>query len=235
MTVANAIRKCRAEWMLSAILLLLVVATILYGASLANAGYSIRQWQWVNLLYLLPIVPMIFMQSSAALPRVNDLLNAPGWWWKTADIGMIFGILDVLIIKVLLHPEPFDSLPPFLQPFPYSLFLYTAGALDVELYYRILPLTLLLLADKFLFKSKYRTVFLWVAGIATSLIEPIMQFPDGAWWLLLYATLTGIAMNAWQFWCYVKYGLLASLAVRLGHYLVWHIMLGLYVQYIELA
>ncbi|HSR40500.1 MAG TPA: hypothetical protein VLL95_16440 [Phnomibacter sp.] len=233
--MANSIRNYRAEWMLSANLLLVVVATILYGAVLADAGYNIRQWQWVNLLYLLPIVPMIFMQSWATLPRANDLVKTQGWWWKTAGIGMIFGVLDVLVIKVMLHPEPYDSLPPFLQPFPYSLFLYTAGALDVELYYRILPLTLLLLADKFLFKSKYRTVFLWVVGIVTSLIEPIMQFPGGAWWFMLYATLTGIAMNAWQFWCYAKHGLLASLAVRLGHYLVWHILLGLYVQYIELA
>jgi hypothetical protein len=235
MTEANSINKYRAEWMLSAILVLVVVATILYGAVLANAGYSIRQWQWENLLYLLPIVPMIFIQSSATLPRVNDLVKTKGWWRKTVGIGVIFGVLDVLVIKVLMHPEPYDTMPPFLQPFPYSLFLYTAGALEVELYYRILPLTLLLLADKFLFKSKYRIIFLWVAGIATSLIEPIMQFPDGAWWFMLYATVTGIAMNVWQFWGYVKYGLLASLAVRLGHYLVWHILLGLYVQYIELA
>jgi hypothetical protein len=235
MTKIMRVKQYSAEWVVSATILLLVVATILYGAALANAGNSIRQWQWENLLYLLPIVPMIFLQSMATLPRVNAVSQASGWWWKTAGIGMVFGIFDVLVIKVILHPEPYNSLPPFLQPFPYSLFLYTAGALEIELYYRMLPLTLFLLADRYLFKGRHKTKILWVLGVITSLIEPILQFPDGAWWLMLYATLSGIAMNAWQFYNYQRYGFLASLLVRLGHYAIWHILLGMYVQLVELA
>jgi hypothetical protein len=52
---------------------------------------------------------------------------------------------------------------------------------------------------------------------------------------MVYATVSGIAMNAWQFKSYLKYGFVASLAVRLGHYLIWHILLGIYVEFIELA
>jgi hypothetical protein len=42
-------------------------------------------------------------------------------------------------------------------------------------------------------------------------------------------------MNAWQYISYVRYGFAASLLVRLGHYSLWHIALGVYVQFIELA
>jgi hypothetical protein len=148
---------------------------------------------------------------------------------------MLFGLLDVLIIKIIIHPEPYNELPPFLQPFPYSTFLYSSGALEVELYYRMIPLTVFLLINTFLLKQKFRNVFIIVLAVITSIIEPIQQFPEGAWWFIIYATLSGIAMNAWQFRSYLKYGFVASLAVRLGHYLIWHVMLGIYVEYFELV
>jgi hypothetical protein len=148
---------------------------------------------------------------------------------------MIFGLLDVLVIKILMHPQPYTELPPFLQPFPYSLFLYTSGALEVELMYRLLPITMFLLLEQWLFKGRYRNGLLIFLAIITGLIEPLMQWPDGAWWFVTYAALSGIAMNAWQFRCLLHYGFLGSLSVRLGHYLIWHILLGVYVQFVELG
>jgi hypothetical protein len=41
-------------------------------------------------------------------------------------------------------------------------------------------------------------------------------------------------MNGWQFKSYLQYGFWGSVAVRLGHYFIWHILLGIYVQYVEL-
>lgn len=148
--------------------------------------------------------------------------------------GNDFGLLDLIVVKIMMHPEPYTEMPPFLQPFPYSIFLYSSGALEIELYYRMMPLTIVLLINNLLFKGKYQNILFIILGIITSLIEPIQQFPEGAVWFIVYATLSGIAMNAWQFRSYLKYGFLASLAVRLGHYLIWHILLGIYVQYIEL-
>jgi hypothetical protein len=149
-------------------------------------------------------------------------------------VGMLFGMLDVLIIKVILHPEPYKELPSFLQPFPYSTFLYSSGALEVELYYRMIPLTVFLLINTYLLKKKFRIFFIIILGVITSIIEPIQQFPDGALWFMIYAIISGIAMNAWQFRSYLKYGFVATLAVRLGHYFIWHVLLGVYVEYFEL-
>lgn len=219
---------------ISSLILLVVFVTIIYGDVLAAKGVEVRRWPWSNLLVILPVVPLLFLQQQVSLPALQTIQENKYAWLSTFGVGMIFGILDVIVIKLILHPQPYTSLPPFLQPFPYSIPLYTAGAIEIELYYRMIPLTLLLFLDKWLFQLKHRKIILIILAVLTSLVEPIQQFPDGALWFIIYATVSGIAMNLWQFKSYVQYGFVASLAVRLGHYLVWHILLGLFVEYIEM-
>lgn len=227
--------KYKPEIVLSFVLLILVSTTIMYGGYLYQSGVQIRRWNWGNLLLILPVVPLLFLQQKAGLPSFHGFYKKKSGLMLTVGVGIIFGLLDVIIIKGILHPEPYTELPPFLQPFPYSIFLYSAGALEIELYYRMIPLTIFLLIDTWVLKGKLRYGIIIGLGIITSLVEPIQQFPEGAVWFILYATISGIAMNAWQFFCYIKYGFLAALAVRLGHYLLWHILLGIYVQYFELV
>ena len=228
------IKKYSNELLAGFILLTVVIITVLYGASLEQDGIAVRRWNWNNLLLVLPVIPLLFLQQKASLPAIQTINEKKNGWLSTFGVGMLFGLLDVLIVKFIMHPEPYKELPPFLQPFPYSTFLYSSGALEVELYYRMIPLTVFLLINTFLLKKKFRNIFIIVLGIITSLIEPIQQFPGGALWFVFYATISGVAMNAWQFRSYLKYGFAASLAVRLGHYLIWHILLGIYVEFIEL-
>jgi hypothetical protein len=133
-----------------------------------------------------------------------------------------------------MHPEPYTELPPFLQPFPYSIFLYFSGAFEIEVFYRLIPLTLILLLGKWLAGGKYFDTFLWSAIVLTSLREPIEQLPNGELWLVVYSLLTGFLMNYFQAIYFKNAGFLASLTLRLGHYLFWHILLGIYVQFFEL-
>lgn len=228
-------RLYRPEWITAFLLLGLVVLTIVYGGVLEARGLSIRRWHWENFLIVIPLFPLLFLQQEASLPAVQTVFRENGVNYKTFGVGMIFGVLDVLVIEMILHQQPYKELPPFLQPFPYSLFLYGSGALEIELFYRMIPLTLVLLLDKWIFRLRHRRWIIIVLAIITSLIEPVMQFPEGAWWFVTYATISGIAMNLWQFISYLRYGFLGSLWVRFGHYLVWHILLGIFVQYVELA
>ncbi|MGZ5253902.1 MAG: hypothetical protein ACXWV4_06005 [Flavitalea sp.] len=200
---------------------------------LESQGVSVRRWYWSNFFLILPVLPLLLLQQKASLPPIETINQKKYGWISTFGVGIIFGLLDVIVIKFILHPEPYRELPPFLQPFPYSTFLYSSGALEVELYYRMMPLTLFLLLNIWLLKGKFRNIIIIVLGIITSLIEPILQFPDGPFWFIVYATFSGIAMNEWQFKSYLQYGFVASLAVRLGHYLIWHILLGIYVQFVE--
>lgn len=229
------LKKYKHELLAAVLLFAVVMITIIYGSALSNSGIIIRQWTWNNLLLVLPLLPLLFLQQKASLPAVHTINEKKNAWVSTFGTGMIFGLLDVLIIKFILHPEPYTELPPFLQPFPYSTFLYTSGAIEIELYYRMFPLTVFLLVNTFLMKGRGRNVLIVVLGILTSIIEPAQQLPDGAWWFIVYAALSGIAMNAWQFISYLKYGFAASLAVRLGHYLIWHVLLGVFVEFVELS
>lgn len=77
--------------------------------------------------------------------------------------------------------------------------------------------------------------FFWTAAILTSLREPIEQLGDHSLLITIYSLLTGFIMNLLQAIYYRKSGFLASLTLRLGHYFLWHILLGVYVEYLEIS
>lgn len=215
--------------------MIIAVFGIFYGSSI-NANYSfLRVWEYQNILILLLGIPFLFLQSKANLPNLLETnISNQQRFLTPALIGAVFGLLDVIVIKFMLHPEPYTELPPFLQPFPYSLFLYFSGAFEIEVFYRLIPLSLILLTGKWIANGKYITLFFWIGAVLTSIREPIEQWPDGEVPFIVYAVLTGFVMNFLQAIHYKKSGFLASLTFRLGHYLFWHILLGIYVQYCEL-
>lgn len=216
--------------------MVIAAAGILYAKRVQLNNENLRVWEWVNLLWLLIGVPFLFFQRQARLP---DFLESaiPGRqrFMIPLGIGLIFGLLDLLVFRIILHPEPYSELPPFTQPFPYSLFLYFSGAFEVEVFYRLIPLTLLLLAGNYLYKGRYFEIIWWVAAIATAIREPLEQFPSGGVILIIYSLTTGFLMNLLQAVWFRKAGFLSSLSIRLGHYLIWHILLGMYIQFIEIA
>jgi hypothetical protein len=214
---------------------LLVASTIIVGTLMEDSDYEIRRWYGDNCWIILALLACAGLQQRVGLPPVAGSTPPAISYWKAFMIGIVFGLLDVLVIKCILHPQAYESLPPFLQPFPYSALLYPSGALEIEITYRLMPLTLFLLISHIVLKSKYRLPIIIGLGIITSLIEPILQFPNGsAVWFMVYATLTGLSMNAMEYFFMVKNGFASGLLVRLGHYLIWHIALGIYVEYFEL-
>lgn len=215
--------------------MLIAVIGIIYGNAIKNNFSFLRIWQYQNIIILLVGIPFLFLQSKVNLPNfLEKSISNKQRFLKPVLIGAVFGILDVIVIKLLMHPEPYTELPPFLQPFPYSVFLYFSGAFKIEVFYRLIPLTLILLLGKWLSSGKYFNIFLWTAIVLTSLREPLEQLPNGELWFVVYSLLTGFLMNYFQAIYLKNAGFLASLTLRLGHYLFWHILLGIYVQYFEL-
>ncbi|NNE77364.1 MAG: hypothetical protein HKN31_09865 [Pricia sp.] len=84
-------------------------------------------------------------------------------------------------------------------------------------------------------KGRYIGYFFWVGAILTSLREPLEQMGANVPWIIIYALISGFVMNLLQAVYYRKAGFLASLTLRLGHYILWHMLLGVYVEYIELT
>jgi hypothetical protein len=216
-------------------LLFIALAGLIYGKSIFNDYHFLRVWDYSNLLILIIGVPFLFFQTKAGLPNFwqSEVVTRDRFIYPVL-IGIIFGALDILVIKIMLHPEPYTELPPFLQPFPYSIFLYTSGAFDVEVFYRLIPITIILLFGNRYKEGKFFTYFFWAAALLTSLREPLEQLPGGNIALILYSFITGFAMNLLQAMWYRKAGFVAALFVRLGHYLLWHILLGVYVEFFEL-
>lgn len=215
--------------------LLVAFLGIIYGNEIKASYNGLRIWSVENLLWLGLGVPFLLLQSYIGIPNLfQPSISNKIRFLQPILIGALFGILDILVVKVIQHPEPYTELPPFLQPFPYSLFLYFSGALEIEVFYRLIPISLFLLIGKKVADGRHFNYFLWTAIIATSLREPLEQLPTGEYWFITYAFLSGFIMNYLQGIYYKNAGFVATLTLRLGHYLFWHIFLGIYVQYFEL-
>ncbi len=215
--------------------ILIAFLGILYGNEIKASYNNLRIWSVENLLWLVLGVPFLFLQNYVGIPNLyQPSISNKIRFAQPIFIGALFGILDILVIKIIQHPQAYTELPPFLQPFPYSIFLYFSGALEIEVFYRLIPITLLLLTGKKIADGRYFNYFLWTAIIATSLREPLEQLPTGEYWYITYALLSGFIMNYLQGIYYKNAGFIATLCLRIGHYLFWHILLGVYVQYFEL-
>ncbi len=215
--------------------ILFAIAGIFYGNAIARDFTSLRVWDAQNILILLCGVPILFLQDKAKLPDFWDArISNRQRLLLPAFSGAAFGLLDVFVIKIMMHPQPYGELPPFLQPFPYSVFLYVSGAFEIEVFYRFIPLTLILLIGRWYANGKYVNGFFWAGAVFTSLREPLEQLPGGGTLFIAYSLGSGFLMNYVQALYFRRSGFLASLATRLGHYLFWHILLGIYVQYVEL-
>lgn len=219
------------------VLLAIALLTMVWGQILSLQVETIRVWTVEDVVMMCLGIPFILLQSQAGLAELwqssvsnKERIGVPFL------IGFLFGAMDVLIVKVILHPESYQSLPPFLQPFPYSVFLYTSGAFEVEVFYRLIPLTVsLLLVKKWLRQEQHLTLLFWVVALLTSLREPIEQWQSGNLWFVWYACISGFLFNLLGVICLRKAGFMASMFLRLGHYLLWHIVLGMYVEFVELA
>ncbi len=228
-------KQIKTNLIIYAVFIIIAIIGSFYGNAISENYTFLRVWNYQNILILALGIPFLFLQTKANLPNFWEIhISNKKRLLFPLIIGVIFGVLDIIVFKLVLHPEPYTELPPFLQPFPYSLFLYFSGALEIEVFYRLIPLTIILLLGKWYDSGKYFNAFFWTGAVLTSLREPLEQLPDGGILLIIYSLVTGFLMNFIQAIYFKKAGFIASLILRLGHYLFWHILLGIYVQYVEL-
>jgi hypothetical protein len=216
--------------------ILVAVIGIFYGNSIKNEFEFLRIWETSNILLLLFGIPFLFLFERLQIPNFwENKITIKHKLYLPITIGAIFGLLDIFVIKILMHPEPYTSLPPYLQPFPYSLFLFFSGALEIEIFYRLIPISLILLLSLVVKKNSYSNFFFWIAAVFTALREPLEQLPSEGTVLIMYSFFTGFLMNFFQAIYFKNYGFVSCLFIRLGHYLFWHILLGVYVEFIEIG
>jgi hypothetical protein len=119
-----------------------------------------------------------------------------------------------------------NTLMSFNAPFPGSVLFYPAGAIVVDVFYRLLPIPLVL----WLLRGHFQTAGFYVLAVLTSLIEPVQQDLDDVRpeTLAMVSTMFALdfALNFSQAMFFRRYGFLASIALRMALYLVWHVAYG---------
>lgn len=223
----------RRSSLLYARLVLYCLLTLAVGTYLESRNIpSLRQFGWDSVgLVALGLVGLWLA------PRTGF---ADGFDWRVSHaqrfvgpfvIGLGFAVADIAVYKLVIHPEPITALMPFMQPFPYSLLLFGSGAMYVECLYRFLPIPVLMALTGWLWPRLQRSQGLfWTLALLTSLVEPLEQLITDSPALIAYSFGTGYAMNLLQAVFFRHYGFLAALFVRLGHYALWHVAFGLWVE-----
>ena len=149
-----------------------------------------------------------------------------------ALFGALFLATDLITGLARLQQERFN-IPATDLPFPASLFIYSAGAIFLEVVFRLLPIPLLLgLFSIFVRHERAREIFFWILAILTSLIEPASQsvgtqvLPPLA---MGFVILQQFGFNLLQAGFFRKYGYLASIIARIAFYVPYH-YLGYYLK-----
>ena len=114
---------------------------------------------------------------------------------------------------------------------PGSLLFYLGGAIIVEVFYRLIPIPLVMfLVSNLLLRGRWQQQVFWVMAALTSLIEPASQdLPDlrtGTEVAVGLNFIADYAMNFSQAIFSRRYGFLASIIPRVAMYLVWHVAYG---------
>jgi hypothetical protein len=215
------------------VLLVFCVVTSLVGYWLAARGMAVRVFGWSSLSVVTLGAVGVYLGPRTGFPHPLDArVTARQRFLVPALVGVAFGVGDVALFKLVIHPAPLTGLMPFMQPFPYSVLLYAAGALETEALHRLIPMPLLLwLAGKVIPGKGASPALFLVLAVLTSAVEPYLQLPEGPGGLLAFSFGNGFVFNLLQALFFRWYGLLAALTVRLGHYLVWHVLFGLVTEY----
>lgn len=112
--------------------------------------------------------------------------------------------------------------------FPASLFLYPAGAIAVEVVYRLLTIPLLLgLISIFVRGHSARDRVFWVLAILTSMIEPLTNNAAAqvlAPMALAFVIIQSFGANFLQAAFFRKYGFLAAILLRIAFYVPFHLI-----------
>jgi hypothetical protein len=112
---------------------------------------------------------------------------------------------------------------------PSMFLIFSAGAIYVEPIYRLLLIPLpLWLISQVLLRGRHQPIVFWVLALLASAFEPLDQVAAPAAQLGVaragFLAAHGLALNLVQATCFRRYGFVASIAVREGFYLLWHVV-----------
>lgn len=142
-------------------------------------------------------------------------------------LGGLFLATDLLTNMSQLQQEKFNIESTDVA-FPASIFVYSAGAIFVEVVYRLLTIPLLLgMISIFVRSQSAREKVFWILAILTSMIEPLTNTAAPqvlAPLALTFVLVQSFGANFLQAVFFRKYGFLASILFRVAFYMSDHVI-----------
>jgi hypothetical protein len=181
------------------------------------------QFDWINLsiFSLRTGFPEAWLAGQSAWQR----LILPG------VVGLGLGVLMVLIDLLTGFTKLFAANHGVTQQYTNFLsmfFIFTAASIIVETVYRLFIIPFILwVVSVLILKGRAQTAIFWVLAVLTSLLEPLGQISDLAVLPVALGIFLGViyfGINMTQAGFFRKYGFLAAIMVRVGFYLVWHVI-----------
>ena len=199
-------------------------------------------WSGIAIVAVLGLIGAWLAEPTGFMPALDARVTHHQRFVRPALYGILIGIAAVLIDLVTQGTKFVEAqlgVPSFNVAFPTSLVVYTAGTVSVELIYRLLPFPLLFgLVGYLILRRRAEGRTFAVTAAVLSLFEGLtqglgilfMQPSQNIWvpffTLFLPYLATNYPLNLIQAFQFRRYGLLASFFMRIGYYLVWHILYG---------
>jgi hypothetical protein len=147
-------------------------------------------------------------------------------------LGALFLATDLITDMSRLKQEQL-SIQATDVAFPASIFVYSAGAIFVEVVYRLLTIPLLLgMISIFVVGEKARAIVFWILAILTSMVEPLTNTAASQFLTplaLTFVLVQSFGSNLLQAAFFRNYGFLAAILLRVAFYIPYH-MIGSFLK-----
>jgi len=113
--------------------------------------------------------------------------------------------------------------------FPYSIPVYLGGAIIVSTIYYLIPLSIIVyLVSRLILKGKAEATVYWTTAILIAFYEPLnnpgISIIQEVGLVALPLSISVLIFNLVTMLFIRRYGFIAALLLRIGHYAVWHII-----------
>ncbi len=199
-------------------------------------------WGNIAAFALLGLFGAWLSERTGFMPAVDPRVSSRQRFIVPLLLGGGLGAIAILI-DMVTHGTRFietqTGSSSFNVYFPASLLVYTAGIMSVEAFFRVFPLPILQgLFSSLLLRNRWPERVYWVLASIFSLAEAAVQglgivflksssdLSHVLLTLFLPYFITNYPLNLGQAIFFRRRGLLASWSMRLGFYLLWHIVYG---------
>jgi hypothetical protein len=207
-----------------------------------DAVAAIFKWDFIVIVSFVGLVGVWLGDRMGFMPALDPRVSNRQRYLIPLLIGGGIGSL-ASVIDIFTQGTKFLAtnmgVSSFNTDFPASLFIYTSGTVLIEAIFRLFLFPALLgLISYVILKKRWEEQIFWVLAILLSLLEPLGQLSGqmtpkvmedfGQFFVVLFLPMlaTNYPMGVAQAYVFRKYGFLASFTLRMGYYVIWHIVYG---------